>query len=488
MKDRLLKYLKSDRHLWWTVTLIPGAYCILYLYTNNFTLINSWYQLIACLLAFLVLPIVEIWILDTIFKKWLPKWRPHLYWNYLIINFAIILSLTVYLGWRWKALILIAVLTLASSFFIARHYKKLVLLISLMTLIAGYQFLYFYIQRVASHEDWVQKMAFEDLEFKIRPNIYLIQPDGFVGRQAASNPYYNLELADFYQFLDSAGLKTNDHYRSNYPSTLTSNAALFTAQHHFFDNGSMENELLNARSIITGKNPVLNTLKNNGYTTHLILQHAYLIMNFPDVAYDQVNIKKNEVSVPVPDYYVDKDLMGDFSKALKTQTDAPQFYFVELLEPGHIPGSSTPEEVEKEVANYKQGLYNTTDKLKKMVSLINRQDPSGIIILAADHGGFVGLNNTHEAFSKLTDDKGIKESIYNSLLSIKAPTDFTPYGNNIKSSIGLFPNLFAYLSDQPLPQDSIDNSSYMFIKEHGTRGVYKYFNTDGKPVTEKMKP
>ena len=119
MRDRLLKFFKSDKHLWWTVTIFPGVYSILYLYTNNFTLVNSWYQLMWCVLVFVALPIAEILVLDFAFKKWLPKWRPHLYWCYLLINFALILSYIVYGGWRYKALALVFIITLISAFFVA---------------------------------------------------------------------------------------------------------------------------------------------------------------------------------------------------------------------------------------------------------------------------------------------------------------------------------------------------------------------------------
>jgi len=32
MKNRIAKYLSSEHHFWWTVTIIPGGYSIIYLY------------------------------------------------------------------------------------------------------------------------------------------------------------------------------------------------------------------------------------------------------------------------------------------------------------------------------------------------------------------------------------------------------------------------------------------------------------------------
>ncbi len=487
MKDRIIKYLGSDVHLWWTVTVLPGIYCILYLYTNNFTVVNSWYQLLWCALAFILLPVVEILVLDAVFKKWLPKWRPQLYWSYLIINFAIILSMIVFMEWRWKYTALAAVVAIASSILMARHYKKGVLLLAFMTVIAVYQFTHFYIERVASPEQWVENMPFENLNFKKKPNIYLIQPDGFVGKTAAESSNYNLDLTSFYSYLSEHGFVTNDDYRSNYASTLTSNSALFTGQHHYYLNGAMESELYGARETIVGANPVIRTFKRNGYHTNLILEHAYLLLNFPEVAYDYSNVKSSELSVPIPDYQLDKDFIADFKKAVRTQSSQPQFYFLEMLRPGHI------EVYEKwsagkrqEAADYGEKLIATTILLNDLIEFIGQQDPDGIILLVADHGGFAGFDYTQEIFELTVEDPDLKKSMYSSLLSVKAPADFIAYQRKIKSSVGVFPALFSYLAGDSAASDRLDNSSYIFIKKGDARGVYTYFNSNGEPVTEKL--
>jgi hypothetical protein len=50
----------------------------------------------------------------------------------------------------------------------------------------------------------------------------------------------------------------------------------------------MNNELLHARDLILGDNPVLQTFKNNGYETNQMLEHSYLILNYPEVSYDTI--------------------------------------------------------------------------------------------------------------------------------------------------------------------------------------------------------
>lgn len=488
MKQRVLDYLKNDKHLWWTVTVVPGLYSILYLYTNNYTLVNSWYQLMGFILMFIALPVIEIIVLDLAFKKWLPQHRAKLYWAYLIINFAIILSLCVYLGWRWKGLILVAVIAIATSFFASKHYKKLVLLVSLMTIFGCIYFCSFYVERVMFNQDWTTPQKFENLTFKKKPNIYLIQPDGFVAMKTAANSRYKWKNLNYYNQLESIGFKINYDYRSNYTSTLTSNSTLFTGQHHFYDKGKMNGELLNARDIIMGENNVLRTLKKNGYQLNAVLEHSYLLLNFPNVAYDHINVDKNEIKI-LPDYLLGKDVEKDFQDAMLAQNTRkqPQFFFVEILQPGHIPESQPDKTmVDMDRLNYFKSLENVTVILDNMIKLIHVKDPEAIIIVAADHGGYIGFEETSEAFEKTVDDIELKQSIFNPLLAIKAPEDFTPYQDNIKTTVGVFNNIFHYLAALPVPQDTVDNSSYIFIKKGDARGIYKYYNTDGKPVTQKI--
>ncbi|PRP68192.1 sulfatase-like hydrolase/transferase [Nonlabens agnitus] len=488
MKQRLLEYLKNDRHIWWSVTVIPGVYCILYLYTNNFTLVNSWYQLMWCVLVFIALPVAEILVLDFIFKKWLPRWRPHLYWCYLLINFALILSFIVFGYWRYKGLALVIIASIISSFFIAKHYKKLVLLFALMCVVAAYQFVHFYVERVVYREDWVDTTVFENIKFKKHPNIYLIQPDGFVNKQAAQSSFYDLDLSAFYSRMEALGFEFNHEYRSNYPSTLTSNSALFTGQQHLFENGNMESELYGARDLIVGNNPVISTLKRNGYRTNLILQHSYLMLNFPEVAYDYVNVSESDLSVPLPDYWLDADYMQDFKNRMNAVDDRPQFFFLEILEPGHIPNNGIAADSEIYTADYKSQLLGVTEKLINLVNFIEEKDPNGIIIIAADHGGYVGFENSLEPYHTVVEDPDLKRSIYGSLFAIKAKNDFHRYGPHIRTSVTVFPVLFQYLAQQPPTDPELDNSSFMFIKNGSERGVYQYFDPNGLPITERLDP
>ena len=486
MKAKILEYLKNDHHYWWTVGVLPGIYSLLYLYQNNFSLVNSWEQFIAFLIYFIIAPSIAIIILDILFKKEFNHYRKHLYYCFLIVNLAIILSLFIFMGWRWKALILVAVVTIVSSIYLSKFYKVGVLLLSLMIIPAVLQFSNFYYQSIYSLEEWSQPQDFEQLKFKKKPNVYFIQPDGYVGKSTMTGSLYNYNNDQFYDTLEVLDFNFNHNYRSNYPSTLSSNSSLFNAQHHFFQEGKVKNELYNARDKIIGTNPVLRTFKNNGYETNAILQSNYLLNNRPEIFYDYLNIDMEEVPF-LPAFNNDIDYYSDFKKRWENiDSAAPQFFFIEILSPSHITNTkSTSAGIMGETEIYLKKIPYINREIKKLIDLIIKNDPNGIIIIAADHGGFAGFEFTESAYHKTTEDLQLKKSIFNSLLTIKAPEQFNSYRKRITTSINLFPELFSYLSDQPEPYTIRDASSYIFINGTKNPGIYQYFNQNGENVTIK---
>jgi hypothetical protein len=488
MKDKIANFLSSEKHYWWTVTLLPGAYSIIYLYLKNYTVVNSWQQFASFTVFFFAVPGLVFLIIDYFFKNNIPTKRNQLYWSFLLINFSIIFSLSIYLGWRWKGLIAFGLLVLAASFFVARHYKKIVLLLGIMCVIAFLQLSYYLTTTVMISNDWVQPMPFENAVFKSKPNVYLIQPDGYVGKNAASNELYRLDNNQFYNTLSGDGFIFNHNFRSNYPTTLASNSTLFTAQHHYLNYGNLGGELINARDIILGNNPVLNTFKNNGYQTHLILEHSYLMLNYPKVAYDTNNVAASELSILLPNYFLGKDYITDFKTQVNRASEKPQFYFLEILHPGHISFSKDREDaIAYETTKYKKEITSISQQLIDITQFIKEKDPTGIILIVADHGGFVGYTHTGAAFNKPNENVALKESVFNALYAVKAPEDFATYRKTVDSAIEVFPALFDYLAGEPAQEKDIyDSSSFLNINIDGNKKLFKYYNNKGIPVTEKV--
>jgi hypothetical protein len=486
MKAQLLSYLKSNEHYWWTVSVLPGLYSLFYLYKNNYTLVNSVDQVLGLSAFFIAVPSIFLMITDAVFKRFLSQHRPKLYYTFLLISTASFISLIVFMGWRWKALVLFAALVVVSSFFVARHYKKVVLFLVFMTVIAGLQLAYFYTTQILPQPHWVKPQGFEQVTFTKKPNIYLIQPDGYVGKKALEKAPYGLNNQRFYTDLNHLGFRFQDDYRSNYSSTLTSNSALFTGQHHYLNGGHHPGEMYNARNIIAGSNPVIRTLKNNGYETRLLTETTYFLTNFPEVAYNDTNITSSDLSY-FPYFKQDLDYEQSLTASLGSSSKKPRFTFIQLLQPAHISvtaSQSLGKEQERE--SYLIKIPDVNIKLIALINQITEKDPEGIIIIAADHGGFVGLNYTKETEESILTDTSIKSSIFSALFAIKAPLNFNAYLDQIDSAVEVFPMLFAYLSDKKTINNP-DNGSYIEVSQGAEKGVYQYFNNEGKSVFKLLK-
>ncbi len=483
MRTKIITYLNNNKHYWWLISLLPGLYAITYLYTKNYYLVNSWYQFSRFILWMMVVPSLMILGVSILIKKQSDQLKNFIYSSLFFILTAINLSVVIYMGWRWKALILAGVIILGLSWFLGKHYKKFIVLLGIMIVFSVVKFGFTYITQSSNSNNWVDISVFDNIELKQKPNIYFIQPDGYASKVALENEYYKFNNSSFYNALSTKGFMFNHDYRSNYGSTLTSNATLFTAQHHYYNNGNMESELPEARELIMGKNPVLNLLKNNGYYTTAILQHRYLLLNHPEVFYDRINIETTDLTA-LPNYHYNADYLGDLKQLMSKANQNPQFYFIEILEPSHITGKKNANSDQfKERNNYIKKLQYTNSQLLELVTNIEQRDPKAIIIIAADHGGYVGYNYTEESMISTTKDIKLKQAIFGSLYAIKIP--YTVTSDSLPdTSINLFPRLFNSLSDSSIPDR--DNSSYQIIKHGSEKGVYKYYDDQNKSVLQKV--
>ncbi len=485
MKQKLLDYLKSDRHYWWTVSVLPGLYLMLYTYRHNFFQVNSVKQLGGLALLFIAIPSIILFVLDYLFEK--NDWdRKKLYFLVFAIISSIAISYIRYRGFHLKALIALGVATIIGVFFLSRFYKTFTLLLAAMFLIGLVSWTPYFLEVFDYEAEWIQDHKWKQQTFKKKPNVYIIQPDGYPGKNTLSQSYYSFDNKAFYDDLEDKGFVFNHDYRSNYSSTLSSNAALFTASHHYHDYNLAHNELPFAREIILRSNPVLEALENNGYKTSLISSSNYLALNHSETAYDQDNIESEHLSY-FPKFRSDLEYIGAIRKQLNNiDHTQPKFTFIEILSPSHIAHlkKQTLGKVE-ERKEYLNNLEEVNPKLKQLITMIKEQDNDAIIILVADHGGYVGLEYTGQVYESVIEDSVLRKSMFSALFAIHAPADFESYRMQIKSSVSLFPNLIAYLSDDA-PATDADDASYIFIKEKGKRQVYRYFDGDGNPVTEKV--
>ena len=117
------------------------------------------------------------------------------------------------------------------------------------------------------------------------------------------------------------------------------------------------------------------------------------------------------------------------------------------------------------------------------VSQIKENDPTALIIIVADHGGFVGMEYSKQIYYK-TQDRDKIYSIFSSQLSIHWPDGEAPDEDKyIGTAINLFRVLFSYLSEDPSYLEYLqDNGSYVVLNKDAPQGIYQYINDEGEVV------
>ena len=464
-----------------------GLYTFFYVYHSNFMLVNSAFQFLIIFSLYIALPVVVFaisWMLVNrvnVLKKLQPYIFPAL--NAAFFSYFIV-SRIYHFGYR-KRTLLIVVGCVLLAILLRKHYKKIVVLQLVMALVAFVTLVPTLYKAVIASDAWQEQPdAIIETQFTSFPNIYVIQPDGYVNfRELAKDPY-NFDNKDFETFLAESGFKLYDNYRSNYTSTILSNSSMFAMKHHYHGE-----QLFGARAVIAGKNPVIETLKNNQYETFLMLDHPYILSNHPTIRYDHCNISMDEVPwFGMGIFDLKKEVIQPLEETIKKQQGKRSFYFIEKILPGHISTfkeKTLGKEIERK--NYLTQVEIANAWLREIISVITTNDPNGLIIIAADHGGYVGLNYTKELFQKQTDKKLIY-SAFSAALAIKWPkNNASEYDSELKTSVNLFRTLFAYLGEnKALLEHLQEDASFSMIKNGFFGDVYKYIDDDGTVVFEKV--
>jgi len=256
-------------------------------------------------------------------------------------------------------------------------------------------------------------------------------------------------------------------------------------KHHYYNNPNISsNEVYNSRDHIVGDNPVLSILKNNNYKTFLLLHKSYLLVNRPKLAYDYCNIDYSELSFFARGFNIDKKIEEELAHLINENTNTNNFFFIEQISPGHISTrKSTSKGVEVEREIYLKKLKESNKWLKNTIRSIEDNDKNAIIIIVADHGGFVGLEYTRETKIKQENEDLVK-SVFTTACAIKWPNGSAPnYDSKLKTNVNLFRILFTYLSgDTSFLKNLQEDKSYLKIYKGTPFGVYESIDENGNVV------
>lgn len=451
-----------------------GFYAFVFYFSNNFDLVNSWQQTLVFLLNFIIFPTVLVFgIFKIIQKSRFSSFAKQSIFIMMLVLLPIYLFGISNLLASYKKIGLLVILLFCLIIFKIKNYKYFIVLVFLMTVLPIVKLgKIIYLNYTNSTEWKLQPDAILKTEFKKKPNIYYIQPDGYTNETNLKGSLYQFNNSEFDGWLNDQKFSLYDDYRSNYPSTLYSNSSCFFMKHHFSNEFSKFNY---ARDYIVGRNPVLEIFKNNNYKTFFITEIPYLLMNRPSVYFDYCNYKLEELPYFKDGLSCFKEITNEIENQIVLNKETSNFFFIEKFNPGHInPSKIKGGSIEKERLEYLKSLQIANVWLKKTIKIIEKNDPNAIIIIGADHGGYVGFEYTSQAQNKITDRK-LLNSIFGAKLAIKwNGVNHSEYDAQLKSSVNLFRILFSYLSEDKLLLNNLQpDASYNSYDASDFSKVYK---------------
>lgn len=488
--NTLAKFIKNRKLFPVFVGFASGIYPIIFYYSNNYSLINSWKHLGFFICLFLFVPMVTCYVGYRIFsKESLKEYKKFLLPFLSVLFFLFYLELSVFASVRlWLTLAIVLIAVVAAKF-LHRHIKKIMTIQFILAFLGLFTLVPVLAKQINYTDEWMQLPdKIDEAVFKKKPNIYFIQPDGYVNFSEIDKGYYNLDNEEFKSFLEESGFTLYDNFRSNYASTLSSNMATFAMKHHHYNTGFNFTEVINAREVIMDANPVLNVFKKNGYKTHFIAEWPYLIANKPKIGYDFSNFTNKDVSLIGTGFSTGKEIFEPLEQTIMQDSAKPKFYFIEIFKPGHVPAmkeKTKGAEIEKGL--WEKRLDTANIKLKRTISIIKERDPNSLIMIMADHGGFIGMDHTLQMRIK-SEDRDWVYTIFSSQLAIHWPDGVAPeFDSKFKTPINVFRILFAYLSENESYLNYLeDDASFMKIEVGAPKGVYKYIDADGNVTFKRV--
>ena len=131
---------------------------------------------------------------------------------------------------------------------------------------------------------------------------------------------------------------------------------------------------------------------------------------------------------------------------------------------------------------YLKRLQEANSWLTELISNIEAKDKNALIIISADHGGFVGFDTTNESTVKQETEVLVK-TIFTSTLAIKWNGVAPKFDTEFKTPVNFFRILFAHLSDTNSYLEQLqDDKSYIIISKGAPFGVYEYLDENGNAV------
>ena len=470
----------------WLLGIASGLYACLYFFSRKPAILDSWEHYAFMISLFLVIPIISFFVIIKLKEFKAPFTKPRLLTFFNVFYFLVYVQQITFTQHHKKLIALSFIVAILVAYFLYKQLLKIAVLELLLAVLTLPLLFDAIILKSSYDTSWAtQTDDIEEAVFKKKPNVYFIEPDGYANFSELKKEFYQVDNVEFEGFLAKEGFKNYPTFRSNYTSTLSSNASFFAMKHHYFNEDLRSDEVDNARDVIMYDNAVLRIFKKNGYKPYFLSDTPYLLSTRPRTLYEETNFGFWDVS------FLDNgirnhrdDVVGAFKEFVNETTEQPKFFFIQFIKPWHISGKNSGAHGKvEERERWIERLGEANEMLTEIISEIKRKDPEGLIVMMADHGGYVGLNYSDESRTKTNDPDKIT-TIFSSQLSIHWPNGQAPsFDGELDSAVNVFRGLITYLSEDETYLKALqDDSSYIMLRDGIEEGVYAYINDAGEMV------
>ena len=323
-------------------------------------------------------------------------------------------------------------------------------------------------------------------ELKHKPNIYHVLPDSFVSFSTAEK--LGIDVSDLRSYLEDKGFTIYPDYHASYHFTSVSVSSMLDMTHHYYNDAVGRAEIKGSRPVVAGKNNLNYLLKREGYTNTVVHSTGYFFAGHPcdwDYCYPNPTlplvIERAFATEKIRSWFGDsfdefnEEIERALDRAIETQPSYTTLHHHKL--PGHSMKYRTCDS-KYELKAYKKRVAAARLWIENLIDKITARDPSAIIVLASDHGGYVTSNCWK--LSRMPANRLEIEDRISALAAIRWPDDprAEPYKPLVQTSVSLYPILISYLADDPslLQYRALDQS---YVQIDGE--VYRVVD-DGQPL------
>lgn len=459
------------------------------LYPTMFVLSQNWYALhisqslwligVAIVAGLVLYAVVELvlWGAASLYLRLrgtaLPaRVRPIVFGVVCAALVGLLLSRTLKLALPDRNLIVPAYLAIGTAFvwaFLRGGQRYVSAFLALLSVIAGVSWA---VSANDSSGSWLAEMKqdFETVSFKRKPNIYLFIYDAYSNKDAYTK-VFDFDNSAHYAALDARGFKVL-HTFSNYASTLQTSLGTFLGAHHYYRTETGFADSQQARPFLAGiiHNPVLATLKANGYKLQYIHSLDYFVNElgkldymFPDKPISSslrvfgVPLLKMKRRISIEDQ---KEVLYERIHKPAAGDEAPWFTFAHVNIPGHADFAYDWRYQEKFPARFRERTAIANAHMLETIDRIHAADPEAVIVIFGDHGGhrYNGLGNAADPNAAFKD-AGVTPEIVTLdesgiMIAIGSAGRCDAYVYDGMTPINMMRTVFACLAEDPALLDT----------------------------------